>query len=297
MKSKILKGKSAKLLLYPLLISLTAVSVTGYSFGAGTNTQISSKEPISFISSSNKSISIDETLELIKKVPIVDSNLKKLVKNNSLASLKKLGYYKENFKDKNLNSRSALIHFQSNHNMNPTGKWDKKTTDAVLKKLIAPDLSPSDKVSDIPSEGLWLTINKSKNLLTLYKGGKLVKKYPVAVGNPSTLTPSGKFTIVNKIVNPAWGGGGYAKPVNGGSPYNPLGYRWMGLSLKGGSSYGIHGTTDPYSIGTYASHGCIRMFNFDVESLFPQIPMHTKVYIGTAEELAKWGILQEEVTV
>lgn len=295
MKSKILIEKPAKLLLYPLLISLTAVSFTGYSFSAGSsNTPKSSKEPISYVSY-DKSVSGDKMLELIKKVPIMDSSLKKLVKNNSLASLKKLGYYKENFKDKKLNSRSALIHFQSDHNMNPTGKWDKKATDAVLKKLIAPEISPSDKVSDIPSEGLWLTINKSKNLLTLYKGGKPIKKYPVAVGNPSSLTPSGKFTIVNKIVNPAWGGGGYAKPVKGGSPYNPLGYRWMGLSLKGGSSYGIHGTTDPYSIGTYASHGCIRMFNFDVESLFPQIPMYIKVYIGTAEELAKWGILQEEV--
>jgi lipoprotein-anchoring transpeptidase ErfK/SrfK len=295
MKSKILKEKSSKLLLYPLLISFTAVSLTGYSFGIGSNAQNSSKEPISYTNSYDKSVSKDMFLDLLKEMPIFDSHLKKLIKSNSLASLKKLGYYQESFKDKNLNSRSALIHFQSDNNINTNGKWDKKITDIVQKKLLNPDIPSPDKVSDIPSEGLWITINKSKNILTLYNGGKPVKKYPVAVGNPSTLTPSGKFTIVNKVINPAWGGGGYAKPIKGGSPSNPLGYRWMGLSLKGGSSYGIHGTTDPYSIGTYASHGCIRMFNFDVESLFPKIPMNIKVYIGTGDELAKWGILQEEV--
>ncbi len=294
MKSKTLKVKSTKLLLYPLIISFTAASLTGYSFGTGSSTTKTTKEPISYVNTYDKNMSKDYVLDLIKKVPIIDSRLKRLVNANSLAALKKLGYYQEIFKDKNLNIRSAIIHLQSENNINPDGKWDKQIADTVLKKLLGLNTTPPDKVLDIPASGLWITINKSKNILTLYEGGKPVKKYPVAIGNPSTLTPSGKFTIVNKVVNPAWGGGGYAKPIKGGSPSNPLGYRWMGLSIKGGSSYGIHGTTDPYSIGTYASHGCIRMFNFDVESLFPKIPMNIKVFIGTEEELRTWGITQGE---
>jgi lipoprotein-anchoring transpeptidase ErfK/SrfK len=93
--------------------------------------------------------------------------------------------------------------------------------------------------------------------------------------------------------NPTWGGGGYASPVKGGSPSNPLGYRWMGLSIKGGSIYGIHGNSSPYSIGTNASHGCIRMINSDVEELFDMIPINTAVWIGTEEKLNEWGISQE----
>lgn len=289
MKFNTLMAKSKRLLLYSLLIVLTIASQAAYSFGAGNAAQ-TTKAPISYVNNFESVLGVN----IIKKVPFFDDRLRKLVDNNGLAALKKLGYYQEKFSDKNLNIRSALIHLQSEYNIKPDGKWDKRITDIVMNKLLGIDTPSLDKVSDIPVEGLWITINKSKNILTLYKGGKPVKKYPVAIGNPPSLTPSGKFTIVNKIVNPDWGGGGYAKPVKGGSPSNPLGYRWMGLSIKGGSSYGIHGTTDPYSIGTYASHGCIRMFNFDVESLFPQIPMNTKVYIGTQEELAKWGIKQDE---
>ena len=244
MKFKTLRAKSNRLLLYPLFIVLTITSQTAYSFGAGSPTN-TTKEPISYVNSFDKTKNNGLGLNLVKKVPFFDDRLRELVNTNKLAALKKLGYYQERFSDKNLNIRSALIHIQSEYNIKPDGKWDKRINDVVLNKLLGLDTPSLDKVSDIPVEGLWITINKSKNILTLYKGGKPVNKYPVAVGNPATLTPSGKFTIVNKIVNPAWGGGGYAKPVKGGSPSNPLGYRWMGLSIKGGSSYGIKRIMNP----------------------------------------------------
>jgi len=114
----------------------------------------------------------------------------------------------------------------------------------------------------------------------------------VATGKRPGLTPEGKFSIVTKSVNPAWGGGGYASPVRGGSPSNPLGYRWMGLSIGGGGTYGIHGNANAASIGTYASMGCIRMINSDVESAFEYIPTGTPVWIGTDGRLADMGVRQ-----
>lgn len=211
---------------------------------------------------------------------------------NYLEELKKLGYYKKTFRDDKLNIRMAVIHFQTDNNISITGRWDDQSMESLKKQLKDGEFKYLDTVEKTPTEGKWLVINKSKRTITLYEGSTVSKKYPVAVGNPATLTPSGKFHIACKIVNPAWGGGGYAKPVAGGAPNNPLGKKWMGLSINGGGDYGIHGNINAYSIGTYASHGCIRMDNTDVEALFKTIEVNTPVWIGDEAELNKWGVKQ-----
>ncbi len=101
--------------------------------------------------------------------------------------------------------------------------------------------------------------------LALIEDGLVVKVYPTAVGRAASPTPSGTFTIVQRISNPAWYGTGKVIAPGKG---NPLGTRWLGLSRK---SYGIHGTNDPRSIGRNASHGCVRMRNRDVEDLFARV--------------------------
>jgi lipoprotein-anchoring transpeptidase ErfK/SrfK len=101
--------------------------------------------------------------------------------------------------------------------------------------------------------------------LALIEDGRLVKVYPTAVGRATSPTPSGTFTIVQRISNPAWYGPGKVVAPGKG---NPLGTRWLGLSRK---SYGIHGTNNPRSIGRNASHGCVRMRNRDVEDLFARV--------------------------
>lgn len=98
--------------------------------------------------------------------------------------------------------------------------------------------------------------------LALVEDGKVVKVYPVAVGKPSTPSPAGTFTIVRRVANPIYNHDG--RTVLPG-PRNPVGTRWMGLSIRG---YGIHGTNEPRSIGKAASHGCIRMARADIEQLF-----------------------------
>ncbi|MCX7842060.1 MAG: L,D-transpeptidase [Clostridia bacterium] len=209
-----------------------------------------------------------------------------------IEELKKMGYYKNDFSDNDLNLRHAILRFQSDINMSVTGLWDSECLLALKRRLGDGTMNYTDIVENPPAENNWIAINKSKRILTLYEGKKVVGKYPVAVGTSSTPTPSGKFQIAVKVVDPVWGGGGYAKPVAGGIPENPLGYRWMGLSINGGGDYGIHGNNSPYSIGTYASHGCIRMINSDVEYLYKIVPVNTPVWIGEDSELNKWGIKQ-----
>jgi len=119
-----------------------------------------------------------------------------------------------------------------------------------------------------------VVVNLPSRTLELYFGEQIVKIYPVAVGKPSTPTPLGQYAIIEKEVNPAWYPPGSGTVVPSG-PANPLGYRWMGFI----STYGIHGTNAPASIGKMVSNGCIRMQEADVEELYDQLPLHAQVQI------------------
>jgi len=131
--------------------------------------------------------------------------------------------------------------------------------------------------------GTIVTIDRGNFKLRLFKGLKLSKTYGVAVGLPDYPTPTGRYTIANKAVNPAWTApnspwaGAYAnETVAGGSAENPLKARWMGIV----NGVGIHGTGAPGSIGSRASHGCIRMTVPDVIDLYPRVPVGAPVVIG-----------------
>jgi len=127
-----------------------------------------------------------------------------------------------------------------------------------------------------------VTIDRANFKLRLFKNLKLWRTYDIAVGAPGYPTPAGRFSIRNKAVNPAWSApdepwaGAYRNEVvAGGSPENPLKARWLGI--VGG--VGIHGTGAEESIGTRASHGCIRMRVADVIALYPKVPVGTAVLI------------------
>jgi hypothetical protein len=134
-------------------------------------------------------------------------------------------------------------------------------------------------IPDVTSVGPAIIIERSRYRLTLWRAGKR-RTFGIAVGQPAYPTPAGTFRIVTKQVNPTWfppdspwaAGLG---PVPPGVD-NPLGTRWMGTSAP---AIGIHGTPISGSIGTAASHGCIRMYIGDAESLFDQIDIGTPVRI------------------
>ena len=112
--------------------------------------------------------------------------------------------------------------------------------------------------------------------LAVVESGRVVKIFSTAVGAERTPSPTGSFELVDRIANPTW----YTKgKVVGPGRANPLGTRWLGLSLKG---YGIHGTNNPASIGHDLSHGCIRMRNRDVEELFGMVAIGDEVELYDA---------------
>lgn len=115
--------------------------------------------------------------------------------------------------------------------------------------------------------------------LALLEDGQVKKVYTVAVGKPSTPSPVGTFTIERRVANPTYHHNG--KTVLPG-PGNPVGTRWMGLSIRG---YGIHGTNEPRSIGNAASHGCIRMARADLEEFYALVAVGDTVeLVGERDE-------------
>lgn len=113
-----------------------------------------------------------------------------------------------------------------------------------------------------PDGDISLIIDTFKRRLTVYSDNEPYATFPVAIGKTSTPSPIGCWKIVSKAKN--WGTG--------------FGTRWMGLNVPWGI-YGIHGTNKPWSIGTMASHGCFRMLNSDVETIYGWIRHATPVYV------------------
>lgn len=119
--------------------------------------------------------------------------------------------------------------------------------------------------ADAPSVARRVVVSIPDRMLALIDGEQVVSIYPIAVGAPVSPSPVGTFSVVTRVTNPT-----YYRPgkVIGPGASNPIGTRWIGLSVKG---FGIHGTDDPRSIGFAKSHGCIRLRNQDVEQLFEQL--------------------------
>ncbi len=150
--------------------------------------------------------------------------------------------------------------------------------DAVV--LRARDVQP--KVTDA-TLGRTIVVHLDRNELDLYDGFHLLRSWDVATAKPGFTTPNGDWTIYDKQVDPTWhnpapDGWGAGEPlVVGPGPGNPMGPRALYITAPG--LIRIHGTSDDSSIGRYASHGCIRMHNDDVVTLYPMVPVGAHVLI------------------
>ncbi|MCR5560026.1 MAG: L,D-transpeptidase [Schwartzia sp.] len=120
-----------------------------------------------------------------------------------------------------------------------------------------------------------ITINVASRILTLYKNGKKAFMYHICAGKIETPTPLGTFTVDEMEENPVWVDPKDVKKRAEPGDGNPLGLRWIGFY----DMYGIHGTNNPASIGGYYSNGCIRLKEEDIEHLYPQVEIGTKVEI------------------
>jgi lipoprotein-anchoring transpeptidase ErfK/SrfK len=133
--------------------------------------------------------------------------------------------------------------------------------------MVAAEALAQDKQQ--PARRIVISIADRK--LAVMEAGRVLRVFPTAVGAPKSPSPAGAYKIVVRIPDPTWYGKGRIVPPG---KSNPLGTRWLGLSVKG---YGIHGTNNPASIGHNASHGCIRMRNRDVEQLFDMVSVGDSV--------------------
>ena len=155
-----------------------------------------------------------------------------------------------------------------------------RRTVALPVETLKPEVTTADLAAQYPT---YLTVDRSNFELTLWQELERVKTYTVAIGAVGFDTPVGTYNIQNMAVDPAWNvpdsnwaGDLAGTVVPGGTSENPLKERWMGIY----DGAGIHGTDDVASLGSRASHGCVRMAIPDVIELYDQVDVGTPIYIG-----------------
>jgi L,D-transpeptidase catalytic domain/Putative peptidoglycan binding domain len=150
---------------------------------------------------------------------------------------------------------------------------------AIPTRAVPPHVSTAQLPHRYPA---FITVSRETFRLRLFRGLRLVKTYPIAVGRAGLETPAGLYKIDDKQVNPSWHvpkspwAGDLAGRVIPPGPDDPIKSRWLGFY----NGAGIHGTDNVGSLGSAASHGCIRMSIPDVEELYNLVPYGTPIYIG-----------------
>lgn len=158
----------------------------------------------------------------------------------------------------------------------PTGS----RTVRVRTKALRPAVTTRQVAARYPAV---VMVDRAAFRLTLYKDLERAETYGIAVGQVGLDTPAGLYKVQNKAVDPAWhvpnsawAGNLAGQVIPGGVPENPIRARWLGVY----DGVGIHGTSDEGSIGSNASHGCIRMRVADVVRLYDEVPVGAPVYIA-----------------
>lgn len=162
--------------------------------------------------------------------------------------------------------------------------------EAGLPAAAAPAGSSTDPVAaPRPAAGISLAhrrlilLELGRRTISLLEGRSVIGRWPVAIGDPATPTPTGTFQVLNKVVNPRYQStrSGRLHPTIG--PNGPLGDRWLGFHSQGPNQFGIHGTPPAWewtvSARAAVSHGCVRMLTPHVRLLFDQVDVGTPVIV------------------
>jgi lipoprotein-anchoring transpeptidase ErfK/SrfK len=146
-------------------------------------------------------------------------------------------------------------------------------------RVVQPEVTIAELGQKYPNV---VTVDRGAFRLRYFRDLKLAKTYKIAVGQVGLETPAGLYHVQSKAENPAWhvpdsdwAGDLAGKVIPGGRADNPLKARWLGIY----NGAGIHGTDAINSLGSAASHGCIRMAIPDVEELYDKVPLQAPVYI------------------
>jgi lipoprotein-anchoring transpeptidase ErfK/SrfK len=167
------------------------------------------------------------------------------------------------------------------------GRIERALTNAATSRRIVARtriVQPAVTTDNLADRYPWyIVVNRPSFQLTVYDHLKPKKTYKVAVGQVGLETPAGLYHVQNKAVNPAWhvpnsawAGDLAGKVISGDDPTNPIKARWLGIY----NGAGIHGTDELSSLGSAASHGCIRMAIPDVIEVYNEVPVGAPVYIA-----------------
>jgi lipoprotein-anchoring transpeptidase ErfK/SrfK len=199
--------------------------------------------------------------------PAVNAELSLVVKDVAVSPAKN---------GRKLDDQKAVVKRVVRAFRSPGGKRKIKARVAVVK--------PTTTARDIWAKNpTVITVDHDAQVVRVFKDGDVVTSYRVAVGQPKYPTPKGRFAVDRKEKNPVWqvpdsdwAGSMAGQTIPGGDPRNPLVARWVGIS----GSVGFHGTKDIGSLGSRASHGCVRMNPADVIDLYDRVEVGTPILIA-----------------
>lgn len=124
----------------------------------------------------------------------------------------------------------------------------------------------------------YLVLSLAARSLEVHTPGKPTIRYEVAVGQDDWQTPTGNFTVLNKLESPTWQHPITKEQIAPG-PENPLGTHWIGFWRDGQAQIGFHGTNQEALIGQAVSHGCVRMRNRDIKDLYQRVTIDTQITV------------------
>lgn len=177
--------------------------------------------------------------------------------------------------------------------------------DPALARAPDPIPPPAAQISDavamagVPADlllepGLQLVLDRRRRQLMVLENGALRRRFPAAVGTVGWETPVGRHQVLEKVANPVWEHPGNGKAVGPGAT-NPLGSRWIGfhrdckgrrgwdgerhLEISGCTVAGFHGTPHRWTVGRAISHGCVRLYEENVQELFELVQVGTPVTV------------------
>ncbi|MBK8976419.1 MAG: L,D-transpeptidase family protein [Planctomycetes bacterium] len=147
----------------------------------------------------------------------------------------------------------------------------------IVNRITNPQALHPDQQIKIPMQPIHTVVWKRSFLVAVYFGDVIGATYWCAHGRPEADTPETRFVVGKKVEEPDWHTPGRVIPY--GHPDNPLGTHFVEFRHESYTSYGIHGTWDPDSIGTRASAGCVRLSNSDIAEFAELVPSGTTVDI------------------
>lgn len=182
-----------------------------------------------------------------------------------------------------ISAATEVLTAQPKFQLTDLGAYNSKASHNRAASVAAPTAFTTSTRSTIssptaPLQATRIVLKRSERIVYVYQGEQELARFPVAVGKPGWETPLGAFHVSSMVKNPGWTHPFTGEIMPPGSN-NPLGERWIEFWTDGTNSIGFHGTSNRASVGQAASHGCVRMYNEDIEQMYQWVSEHTPVIV------------------